>query len=114
MATAINTAMMAITIINSISVKPKRRRFSAGEFIESLPLRVRSTILRLIPALGVNIENILPAPGQRLGIVTRAAQSPVFGIGHGVLRDFPQISDLFVHRPSSLDAFHQLLQGFRI
>src|SRR5450755_3809212 len=114
MATDINTAMIAITIINSISVKPKRPFIRTGAVMASSPFRVWSTIVRLIRTLGVNIENILPTPGQSLGIVARAAYSPLLGIGHGIFRNAPQIFDFLVHRAHGLHAFHQLLQGLGI
>src|SRR5271163_3285374 len=104
-ATAINTAMTAMTIISSISVKPNRRRVETGwALANASPFRIGRSIARLVHALGVHIEYILTAPGLRSGIVTIASKTPVVRIGHGVLRDAPQVFHLLVHRPGGFDS----------
>src|SRR5712692_9953114 len=114
MAIDISTAMIAITIISSISVKPKRRRPPEAAAMRLSPLRIGCSISRLVHALGVNVEYILAAPGLRLRVIARAAHAPLAGIGHGVFGNAAQIMNLLVHRTHGLHAFHQLVQRFGI
>src|SRR6267378_1736175 len=102
-------AMIAITIINSISVKPSRLRET--RFCRTSPLGIGGAISRLIGALAIHIENVLTSPGLRLRVVLIAALAPVERISHGVLGDAPQEFDLLIHLSGQLYAFHQLLQG---
>src|SRR6478609_8284734 len=78
------TAMMAITTINSISVKPRRQ----------LPFRIRFAIAVFIHGFREHIENVLPTPGIRSGFVLHAALSPFEIAGHRVLRNAPQKFEL--------------------
>src|ERR1700719_4844096 len=100
MATDIRIAMIAITIISSTSVNPKRRLFMNS------PLPVGCSIARLVHALGVDLEHILAAPGLRFRIVASASKTPLEGPGHGVLRNPPQVFDFLVHRAGGLYAVH--------
>src|ERR1700686_2390688 len=100
MATDIRIAMIAITIISSTSVNPKRR------LLMNSPLPVGRSVARLVQALGINLEHILPAPGLSFRIVASAAKTPVVRLGHGVLRNPPQVFDLLVHRTGGLHAVH--------
>src|ERR1700733_10582103 len=122
-ATDINTAMIAMTIISSMSVKPKRRRLRTGSLtvaawqtvsVTASPCGISCSIARLVHALGVHVEYVLAAPGLRSGIVAVATQTPFVRVGHGVLGDAAQIFHFLVHRPRSFDSVHQLLQAFRI
>src|SRR5581483_5780747 len=114
-ATAIKTAMMAITIISSMNVKPKRRRDERVANLATVsPLRIGSSIARLVHAFRVHVKYVLPAPGLRGRIVAVAPQTPVIGIGHGVFRDAPQVLHLLIHRSGGFNAIDQLLQTFRI
>src|SRR5579862_3391585 len=103
-ATAIKTAMIAITIISSMKVNPKRRRF-----VTASPLGIGSSIARLIHALGVHIEYVLPAPGLRRRIVTVASQAPVVGVRHGILGNAAQVFVLLVYRSGRFDSVYELL-----
>src|ERR1700736_796641 len=102
-------ATIAMTIISSMRVKPRRVRSRPG-----LPFRIGCSIARLLRTLGVHIENILPTPGLRLRLVAGAALAPIEGVGHGVLGDAPQKFNLLIDRPRGFHALYQLLQGFRI
>src|SRR5579862_2194460 len=96
-ATAINMAMIAITIISSMKVKPKRRRLTWGTSSRTVALSpggVRCSIARLVHALAVHIKYVLTAPGLRRRIVAVAAQPPFIRIGHGVFRDAAQVFHL--------------------
>src|SRR5581483_10109258 len=103
MGTAIETrmAITAITIINSISVKPRRDR---GRRSMSLPLRIRRSIRCFLRALGVNVEQVLTAKGLRFRIVACAALAPIVGVSHRVFRYAPQKMDLLVHFAGQLHA----------
>src|SRR5271154_3787106 len=101
--------VIAIRIISSISVKPRRRR--AGVRIIS-PFGIGSSISRLVRCFGIYVEYILPAEGLRLRIVTVAPQAPVGGIRHRVLWNPAEIFHLLIHRAGGLDAIHQLLEAF--
>src|SRR5665213_682389 len=123
--------MIAITMINSISVYPRKRgtepdlararqqirlrpSFSVREPIAS-PLRIRSPILRPIRTLTINIENILPPPALRLRVVLHAAESPIARIRYRIDRHAPQKLNLLAIRIlQQLDPVHQLIQRLRI
>src|ERR1700736_620373 len=109
MAIPTRMAMIAITIINSISVKPSCLRVRFRRRVS--PLGIGGAISRLLGALAIHIENILASPGLRLRVVLVAALAPVERIGHGVLGDAPQELDLLIHLTSQLYAFHKLLQA---
>src|ERR1700678_195202 len=114
-ATDINTAMIAMTIISSMRVKPKRRRLEpAGRVMTGSPFGIVSSIARLVHALGVHVENVLSAPRLGVRVVPVASQPPLVGVGHGVLRYAAQVFHFLVHRPGCFDSVHQLFQTFRI
>src|ERR1700737_3180927 len=102
MATDISTAMIAITIISSTNVNPNRRLFMDS------PLRIGRSIPRLVHALGVDVEQVLPAPGLPLRIVASAPHAPVVRVGDGIFGNPPQVFDLLVDGASRLHAIHQL------
>src|ERR1700730_16668163 len=108
MAIPTRMAMIAITIISSISVKPNCLRV---RFRRASPLGIGGAISRLVGGLAIHIENILASPGLRLRVVLIAALAPVERIRHGVLGDTPQELDFLIHLAGHLDAFHQLLQS---
>src|ERR1700722_17824121 len=85
--------MIAITMISSISVYPRRADL-VDSFSMSLPLRIGSSIARPLHALGVDVEHILPGPAIRFGIVLRAALAPVVGPRHGIDGNAAQKLDL--------------------
>src|ERR1700730_12311372 len=111
MAIPTRMAMIAITIISSISVKPNCLRV---RFRRASPLGIGGAISRLLGALAIHIENILASPGLRLRVVLVAALAPVERIGHGVLGDAPQELDLLIHLTGQLYAFHKLLHKLRL
>src|SRR5271154_6377153 len=114
-ATAISTAMIAITIISSMKVKPKRRREDSSRgFMSASPFAIRCSIARFIHALGIDVEHVLAAPGLRRGIITIAPEAPLIVVGHGVFGNAAQILHLLVHRSGGLDPIHQLLQALGI
>ena len=47
-----------------------------------LPLRVSRPVRRLVRALGINVEHVLPAPARRVRIVARAPQPPLERVRH--------------------------------
>src|SRR6185312_682108 len=98
--------MIAITIIISMSVKPRDR---------VLPLRIRSSIRRLVHALRVNIENVLPAPAHAGRVVLHTPHAPFARIRHRVDRNPPQKLDLCIRRLTRpLHAVHQRVERFGI
>ncbi len=62
-------------------------------------------------ALGVDVEDVLPAAAVGVGLVLVGAQAPVGGAGHGIDRDGAQEADFFV---LDVDAVDQRLQVRRI
>src|SRR5450432_1684771 len=107
MASSVTT--IAITIINSTSVNPAKRRSTP------LPLRIGAPVRRLLIALGVNIKYILAAPARALRVILHAAQTPLRRTGERVFWDAPQKLHLHV-RPlaSHFHPVHQRLQTLRI
>src|SRR5271154_1262924 len=103
-----STAMIAITIISSISVKPRRHLEK-----RRLPLGIGGSISRLVCALGIYIEQVLPTPGLCFGIVAGTAVSPLGGIGHRVFGNPAQVVNLFVDGAGGLFTFHQNLERLR-
>src|SRR5580658_5556200 len=95
--------MIAITIIISMSVNPL--------LVRPLPFRVRSSICRLVHALGIHIENILAAPTGARRIVLHAPEAPIPRVGHRVERDPAQKLELGIGRlPRPFDAVDESLQ----
>src|SRR5215470_18073926 len=99
MAIVMSTTIIAITTINSTKVKPKReaaerrdesRRGRHECLRHVLPLRIRRTIGSLLESLGIDIENILPAPTVGLRVVLVTAHTPLRRIGERVVRDAAQ------------------------
>src|SRR5579864_4294730 len=104
--------MIAMTIISSISVYP---RLAASRFSISLPLRIGSSIARTVHAPRVDIENILPTPTVRLGIVLRASLAPFRGPGHRIDGNAAQELDLGSSRVAhQRHALHQDVQILRV
>src|ERR1035438_357381 len=102
--------MIAMTIISSTMVKPNSRRLNP----RPLPVGVIGSIRRLVRALGINIEDVLPAPTVGGRVILGAAHAPVDGVGEGVLGDASQKSNFLVHLALQLDALHQGLQLVRV
>src|SRR5579885_3540685 len=103
---AIRMAMTAITIINSISVKPllfERRR---PAMVFHSPLSIRCTIACFFGALGIQVKDELSTPRLSLRVVTFAALSPIVGIRHRVFRDAAQETNLLVNLTRQFDALH--------
>src|SRR5579863_2385700 len=115
--------IIAITIIISMSVKPrvflKREKRPGCEYPgceqKILPLRVGSSIGRLIHTLCIYIEDILAAPAGAFRIVLHTPKTPVPRVGHGIERDPAQKLELGIRRLSRpFDAVDKRLQRLRV
>jgi len=78
-----------------------------------LPLRVTRPVGRLVRALGVHVEEVLPAPARRIRIVARAPQPPLERLRKGVPGNRRR-NRSFLSGPRSAAHLHQLLQALRI
>src|ERR1019366_4207018 len=106
--------MIAITIIISISVNAARR-LDIGLLVTPLPFRIGSSIGCLVFGFGIDIKDILAAPGHTRRVVLHAADTPLPRVGHGIERDTPQKLELGIGRlAGALHAVHQRFQRFGI
>src|SRR6266567_6646745 len=98
---------MAITIINSSSVKPRAPGFLFALTVlvpsTQLPVLILGAVERDAGRLGVNIENIVTVPGVGRGIVLHGTQSPLGIAGHGIYRNVAQELQLFAVDVHSVD-----------
>src|SRR5208282_6707557 len=94
--------MIAMTIINSISVKPcdaprpsrivthavgLRLDFSGfAEFILQSPVRILCAIQRRRRRLREHVEDVCASPGRRIGIVLDRSHAPIFVSRHRIDR----------------------------
>src|SRR5271165_276078 len=118
MAMASRMDTIAITIINSIKVKPAasaRRRVN-----RRLPVGIRSSIRGLVERLGINVKHILTAPTGGVRIILHAPFSPVGGARHGIpghsakKTDLPGTLTKAGDDAIELDALNQRFKGRRI
>src|SRR2546428_13788893 len=80
---AVRMAMIEITVISSRSVKP---RSPVARLVKPpSPFLVARPIQAFSPALGVDVPDVLPAPGVVLGIVLVTPHAPIRGPRDGVL-----------------------------
>src|SRR5215469_11744606 len=104
---AVRIMMIEITIIISISVKPRssagRLRFLSSITLIMLPILVLSSVQACAVCLAVNIKNVLAAPGFRRGIVAGRTQSPLIVSSHGINGNAAQEPQLLPLDVYSLD-----------
>src|ERR1043165_8120527 len=81
-----------ITIISSISVKPRRRDRPALPVMGFRPVKTGAVALR------VHVEDVLPTPPRRIGFVLIGPQAPFVRVGHRIDRDPPQVLQLYARR----------------
>src|SRR2546426_10880773 len=98
--------MIAMTIRSSMRVKPLSSRISPV-------LVVRLAVQRLPLRGGIDVVDVLVAPGGRVRFVLVGAQPPVLRVGHRVDRDAAQELDLLPERPGLLDPVDQGVEGGR-
>src|SRR5258708_22233089 len=101
-AIAARMAMRATTVIISMRVKPS----SPGVVVR--PIQCLSGVLR------VHVPDVLAAPGRVVGIVLKAALTPLAGSRHGVHRYAAQELELLLDRPYPVDPLDQDLEVGRI
>src|SRR5262245_32621994 len=99
---------IAITIISSIMVNPKRAddRFLPSARAAGLPLRISSAIRRFLHGFRIHVKHVLPAPTVGLGIVLPAPLSPIRRIGERVFWNAPQEAEFFVRLRRHLHTLH--------
>src|ERR1700677_519856 len=100
MASDSRMTMMLMTTISSIRVKPRCRERC---LIESSPGLVLRAIQASTFGLGVNVEDVVSAPGVRVRIILHGTHSPLILAGHGVNRDVPQEAHLLTIGIDTLD-----------
>src|ERR1019366_9768059 len=81
-----STSMMVQDTTSSMSVNP--RWFL--RFMPRLPFRIGLAIAVVVLRLGVNVENVVAAPGCRLDVVLHTPHAPLFGVGERIPRDAAQ------------------------
>src|SRR6185295_4436257 len=111
--------MSAMTIIISIRVNPDIRDGRAGvacsSSIYQLPVPVLRAVERLPFALAVHVEDVLPAPARRIGLVLVGAHPPLRLPRHRIDGDAAQELELASRGVAgSRHAVHELLERFRI
>src|SRR5208337_2489253 len=100
--------MMLMTTISSISVNPRWKRLF---MTRTLPRLVLCPVQGGAVRLGVNVEDALPTPGIRVGIVLHGTPAPFRLSGHRIHRNAPQKAQLLAIGIHALD---QRLQIRRI
>src|SRR5438045_3208957 len=105
MAMLMRITMIVTTTISSTNVKPRVRR--------RLPFGIRCSVRRLVRRLAIDVEDALSSPGETLGVVLIAAQSPLRPPGERIHGDAAQEAHLLSIGARELDAFHQHVQRLR-
>src|SRR6185369_4676946 len=113
MAIVARMPMIAMTMINSSSVKP-RSRSRMAHLPFSLPITVAHSVETDSLRQGVDIVNVAAAPGARIRSVVVAAQPPLVLAGHRIDGDAAQELQLLVDLAGERDPFDQGVELGRI